>query len=143
MHVIAAKAVCLSEALKPEFKEYQSQIRKNAAALASKMKELGFNVISEGTDNHLMLIDLRTSHPDVTGKVAQIALDKANITCNKNTIPGETRSPFQTSGIRLGTPAVTSRGMLEPEMEEIATIIKMVLDDPENEAVLEEAKKRS
>lgn len=140
MHVIAAKAVCFGEALKPEFKEYQSQIRKNASALAAKMKTLGFHVISEGTDNHLMLIDLRKSHPDLTGKVAQIALDKANITVNKNTIPGETRSPFQTSGIRLGTPAVTSRGMLEAEMEQIADIIKMVLDDPENESVLEEAK---
>lgn len=143
MHVIAAKATCFKEAMKPEFKEYQSQIRKNARALANKMKELGFFVVSEGTDNHLMLIDLRKSHPEISGKVAQIALDKANITVNKNTIPGETRNPFQTSGIRLGTPAVTSRGMMEDEMEEIALIIKSVLDDPDDELILESAKKRA
>ena len=100
-------------------------------------------MVSEGTDNHLMLIDLRKSHPEISGKVAQIALDKANITVNKNTIPGETRNPFQTSGIRLGTPAVTSRGMMEDEMEEIALIIKSVLDDPDDELILESAKKRA
>jgi glycine hydroxymethyltransferase len=143
MHVIAAKAVCFGEALKPEFKNYQAQIKKNATALADKMKDLGFHVVSDGSDNHLMLIDLRKSHPNLTGKEAQIALDKANITVNKNTIPGETRSPFQTSGIRLGTPAVTSRGFLENDMIQVAEIIKSVLDDPENPSVISEAKAKA
>ena len=132
MHVIAGKAVCLKEALKPTFVAYQQQIVTNARAMAESLKKRGCFVISGGTDNHLMMLDLRRSHPEVTGKDGQIALDKAHITANKNTVPGETRSPFQASGIRLGTPAVTSRGMREPEMEKIAEAITIVLEDPES-----------
>ena len=130
MHIIAAKAVCFREAAKPEFKEYSVQIRRNAAAMAGAFLKRGYKLSSGGTDNHLMLIDLRPSHPDLTGKVAQQALDEANITTNKNTIPGETRSPFQASGLRLGTPAVTSRGMKEPEMLRIAEAVDIVLGGP-------------
>jgi glycine hydroxymethyltransferase len=127
MHVIAAKAVCFAECLKPEFKAYSEQIIRNARALAAAMALRGYRVVSGGTDNHLMLVDLRANLPDLTAKKAQETLDLANITCNKNTVPFETRSPFQASGIRLGTPAVTSRGMLEPEMVEIAALIDPVL----------------
>lgn len=140
MHVIAAKAVCFGEALKDSFKEYQQQVAKNASALADALIKRGFSVVSGGTDNHLILIDLRPSHPELTGKDAQNALDKANITTNKNTVPGETRSPFKASGIRLGTPAITSRGFVESDMDKIADIIKMVLDAPENEAEIAKAK---
>ncbi len=140
MHVIAAKAVCFGEALKPEFKEYQQQIVKNAAALAKGLLSRGFGLVSGGTDNHLILLDLRKNLPDLTGKAAQNALDKANITTNKNTVPGETRSPFQASGIRLGTPAVTSRGRKEEDMEVIAEAIAMVLKAPEDEAQIAKAK---
>jgi len=127
MHVIAAKAVCFAEALKPEFKTYSGQVVKNAQALAAAMTARGYKINSGGTDNHLMLVDLRAKFPDLTGKVAQETLDKANITCNKNTVPFETRSPFQASGIRLGTPAMTTRGMKEAEMNEIAGLIDGVL----------------
>src|SRR5476649_2798334 len=120
MHVIAAKAVCLGECLKPEFKTYAEQIIKNAQALATAMTARGYKIVSGGTDNHLMLVDLRPKLPELTAKVAQETLDLAHITCNKNTVPFETRSPFQASEIRLGTPAVTTRGMVEPDMEEIA-----------------------
>ncbi len=140
MHVIAAKAVCFGEALKDSFKEYQKQVAKNAVALAEALKKRGFSLVSGGTDNHLILIDLRPSHPEMTGKDAQNALDKANITTNKNTVPGETRSPFKASGIRLGTPAITSRGFVEDDMDKIAEIIKIVLDAPENEAEIAKAK---
>lgn len=140
MHVIAAKAVCLGEALKDSFKEYAAQIVKNAAALAEELKKRGQSLVSGGTDNHLMLIDLRVANPDLTGKAAQAALDKANITTNKNTIPGETRSPFQASGIRLGTAAVTSRGMTEKEMAKIAEAIDIVLKNPDDEAEIARAK---
>lgn len=140
MHVIAAKAVCFGEALKPCFVEYQQQVIRNTEALAKSFQEEGFHVISGGTDNHLILIDLRPSHPELTGKVAQIALDKAHITLNKNTVPNESRSPFQTSGIRIGSPAVTSRGMGEAEIEKIAKAITLVLNDPENEAAIEQAR---
>lgn len=140
MHVIAAKAVCLGEALKDSFKEYAAQIIKNTAALADELKKRGYGLVSGGTDNHLLLIDLRVSNPDLTGKAAQAALDKANITTNKNTIPGETRSPFQASGIRLGTAAVTSRGMGEKQMARIAEAIDIVLKNPEDEAELAKAK---
>lgn len=126
-HVIAAKAVCFGECLKPEFKEYSGQIVKNSHALANAMIELGYKIISDGSDNHLMLIDLRSKFPELTGKVAQNTLDLANITCNKNTVPFETRSPFQGSGIRLGTPAVTSRGFVEADMVQIAELIDNVL----------------
>ena len=127
MHVIAAKAVCFGECLKPEFKTYSEQIVKNARALAAAMSARGYKIVSGGTDNHLMLVDLRAKLPNLTGKVAQETLDKANITCNKNTVPFETRSPFQGSGIRLGSPAMTTRGMKEAEMEEIADAIDTVL----------------
>lgn len=140
MHVIAAKAVCLSEAIKPEFKDYQAQIVANAKAMAEAMLQKGYFLTSGGTDNHLMLVDLRPTHPELTGKDAQLALDKTNITINKNTVPGENRSPFKASGIRLGTPAVTSRGMREQEMHEIVRAIDLVLSDPQNEQRLSEAR---
>lgn len=140
MHVIAAKAVCFGEALKDSFKEYAEQIIKNTAKLADELAKRGHGIVSGGTDNHLLLIDLRKNNPDLTGKAAQAALDKANITTNKNTIPGETRSPFQASGIRLGTAAVTSRGMGENEMVKIAEAIDLVLSNPEDEAAIEKAK---
>jgi glycine hydroxymethyltransferase len=129
MHIIAAKAVCFKEALSPMFKKYQGQILANALTLATELQTLQLSIVSGGTDNHLLLVDLRDSHPDITGKDAQFALDRVNITTNKNTIPNETRSPFQASGLRLGTPAVTSRGMGEPEMKQIANMIKLVLDN--------------
>ena len=129
-HVIAAKAVCFHEALSPSFKTYQQQVVKNAAALADGMKRNGYRLISGGTDNHLMLVDVGAK--DITGKDSQIALDEAGITVNKNTIPFETRSPFQASGIRLGTPAVTTRGMKEAEMAAIADMISEVLMDIKN-----------
>ncbi|HEX2860081.1 MAG TPA: serine hydroxymethyltransferase [Lacunisphaera sp.] len=127
MHVIAGKAVCFGECLKPEFKTYSGQVIKNAQALAAAMVARGYKINSGGTDNHLMLVDLRSKFPDLTGKVAQETLDKANITCNKNTVPFETRSPFQASGIRLGTPAMTTRGLKEADMNEIAALIDGVL----------------
>jgi glycine hydroxymethyltransferase len=127
MHVIAAKAVCFGECLKPEFKVYSEQIVKNSRALAAAMTKRGYKLVSGGTDNHLFLVDLRANLPELTAKKAQETLDLANITCNKNTVPFETRSPFQASGIRLGTPAVTSRGFLEAEMDEIAGCIDLVL----------------
>ena len=140
MHVIAAKATCFKEAQSDEFKAYQKQVAKNANALANALIEKGHTVVSGGTDNHLFMIDLRVKYPELTGKVAQIALDKANITANKNTVPGETRSPFQTSGIRIGTPAVTSRGMVEEDMIKIAEAINLVLDNIEDEEKISEAK---
>ena len=127
MHVIAAKAVCFGECLKPEFKTYSEQVVKNARALAGAMTKRGYKIVSGGTDNHLMLVDLRPKYPELTAKKAQETLDLAHITCNKNTVPFETRSPFQASGIRLGTPAVTSRGFLEADMQEIADCIDNVL----------------
>ena len=130
MHVIAAKAVCFREALRPDFVTYQQQILRNAAALAQGMKRNGFRLVSGGTENHLMLVDVGAR--DLTGKDGQLALDEAGITVNKNTIPFETRSPFQASGIRLGTPAVTTRGMKEPEMAAIADMISEVLLDIKN-----------
>lgn len=130
MHVIASKAVCFKEALAPDFKEYQKQIVKNAAALAKTLTEKGFRLVSGGTDNHLMLVDL--TNFDVTGKEAEKRLDEVRITVNKNTIPFETKSPFITSGIRIGTPAVTSRGMKEEDMVEIGTLIHMLISDFEN-----------
>jgi glycine hydroxymethyltransferase len=136
MHVIAAKAVALKEALSPEFKIYQQQIIKNAQALAQGLIANGFRLTSEGTDNHLMLVDLRKS--ELTGKVAQETLDKAHITVNKNGIPFDTRSPFVTSGIRIGTPAVTTRGMKEKEMAAIADFIARALSQVSDEAKLRE-----
>ena len=127
MHVIAAKAVCFGECLKPEFKTYAEQIVKNSRAFAAAFISRGYKIVSGGTDNHLFLVDLRTKFPELTAKVAQETLDRAHITCNKNTVPFETRSPFQASGIRLGTPAITTRGFVESEMEEIAACIDTVL----------------
>lgn len=127
MHVIAAKAVCFAECLKPEFKAYAQQVVANSRALAAAMMERGYTVVSGGTDNHLCLVDLRGNLPDLTAKKAQELLDLAHITTNKNTVPFETRSPFQASGIRLGTPAVTTRGMVETDMVEIAAAIDLVL----------------
>jgi glycine hydroxymethyltransferase len=127
MHVIAAKAVCLGECLKPDFKTYSEQIVKNSRALAAAFLQRGYKIVAGGTDNHLFMIDLRTKLPELTAKKAQETLDLAHITCNKNTVPFETRSPFQASGIRLGTPAITTRGFVEAEMEEIAACIDSVL----------------
>lgn len=130
MHVIASKAVCFKEALTDEFKAYQKQIVKNAAVLADTLTKQGFRLVSGGTENHLMLVDL--TNFDVTGKEAEKRLDEVRITVNKNTIPFETKSPFITSGIRIGTPAVTSRGMKEEDMVEIGTLIHMLISDFEN-----------
>lgn len=143
MHVIAGKAVCFGEAAKKDFKHYQQQVKNNANCLAESLISKGFHLVSGGSDNHLMLLDLRPSHPELTGKQGQLALEKANVTLNRNTVPGETRSPFQTSGLRIGTPAVTSRGMLEDSMVEIANIITAVLQDIENESALLEAKQKA
>jgi glycine hydroxymethyltransferase len=132
-HVIAAKAVAFGEALRPEFRTYSEQVVANAKALAAALAQRGFHIVSGGTDNHLMLVDLRSR--DLTGKVAEKALDRAGITVNKNTVPKETQSPFVTSGIRIGTPAVTTRGMREPEMARIAELIDTVLRAPEDEEV--------
>lgn len=130
MHVIAAKAVCFKEALQPEFKEYQSQILKNAKALCEGLKKRGVKIVSGDTDNHLMLVDL--TEKNVSGKELEKRLDDAHITCNKNTIPNDPRSPFVTSGVRLGTPAVTTRGMKEEDMDKIAEIIAMVIESEDN-----------
>ncbi len=131
-HVIAAKAVAFGEALSPEFREYQLQVQKNAATLAGALIEMGYDIVSGGTDNHCILVDLRSKFPELTGKVAEKALVLADITANKNMIPFDSRSPFQTSGIRLGTPAITTRGAKEPLMLEIAEMIDTVLRNPES-----------
>ena len=157
-HCIAAKAVSFYEALQPEFKEYQKQVVANAVAMAEAFSERGYKIVSGGTDNHLMLIDLRTKFPELTGKVAERELVKADITVNKNMVPFDTRSPFQTSGIRVGTPAITSRGLLEKDMESVVKFIDTVLTSAavhldyvtgkseegkaEHDAVLEAVKKK-
>jgi len=140
MHVIAAKAVAFGEALKPEFKEYAQQVKKNAVTLAETLKAEGVDIVSGGTDNHLVLIDLRSL--EITGKAAEAALDEVHMTTNKNSIPFDTASMFVTSGIRLGTPAATTRGFKEEEMKEIASIMASVLKNPEDENVKEEARQR-
>ena len=132
-HVIAAKAVAFGEALQPEYKLYQQQVQKNAAAMAKAFVEKGYKIISGGTDNHCMLVDLRTKFPELTGKQAEKALVAADITTNKNMVPFDTRSPFQTSGLRFGTPAITTRGLKEEEMIVIVDLIDRVLSDCENE----------
>ena len=132
-HVIAAKAVAFGEALQPEFKEWATQVQKNAKVLADELTRRGFYIVSGGTDNHSMLVDLRPKYPELTGKVAERALVAADITVNKNMVPFDSRSAFQTSGIRLGTPAITSRGAKEEMMVTIADLIERVLNDPENE----------
>jgi len=142
MHIIAAKAVAFKEALQPEFKEYQQQVVNNAKALADALMENGFDLVSNGTDNHLMLIDLGPEEKGgPSGKKMEGCLDKAGITANKNTVPFDTRKPFVASGIRLGTPAVTTRGMKEDQMKDIANFIKRVYDNFDNEDVLAEIKK--
>ena len=130
MHVIAAKAVCFKEALTPEFKTYQEQVVKNAKALCEGLMKRGVKIVSGGTDNHLMLVDL--TEKNVSGKELEKRLDDAHVTCNKNTIPNDPRSPFVTSGVRLGTPAVTTRGLKEDDMDKVAEIIAMVIDSEEN-----------
>ena len=139
-HVIAAKAVAFGEALQPEFKEYQLQVKKNAAALAQALVERGFNICSGGTDNHSMLVDLRSKYPELTGKVAEKALVAADITVNKNMVPFDSRSAFQTSGIRLGTPAITTRGVKDDLMPVIAELIETVLNSPEDENVISDVR---
>ena len=131
-HVIAAKAVCLGEALKPEFKAYQEQVVKNAKALAAALQKQGFQVLTGGTDNHLMLVDLRNM--EISGKDLQNRCDEVYITLNKNAVPGDPRSPFVTSGVRIGTPAVTTRGLVESDMEKIAELIWLAATDFEAKA---------
>lgn len=141
-HVIAAKAVAFGEALQPEFKKYALQVRKNAACLADELMKRGFTIVSGGTDNHSMLVDLRSKYPELTGKVAENALVAADITVNKNMVPFDSRSAFQTSGIRLGTPAITTRGAKEDLMVEIAEMIEEVLNAPEDERVIASVRQR-
>lgn len=140
-HVIASKAVAFGEALTDEFKEYQKAVIKNAKAMATAFVEKGYKVISGGTDNHSMLIDLRGKYPETSGKIAEKALEKADITLNKNMVPFDSRSPFKTSGIRVGTPAITTRGMQASEMEKIVTLIDRVIAEPENEDVIAQVRK--
>ena len=135
-HVIAAKAVAFGEALQPEFKRYQQQVQLNAAAMAKAFMTKGYKIISDGTDNHSMLVDLRTKFPELTGKVAEKALVAADITTNKNMVPFDSRSPFQTSGLRFGTPAITTRGLKEQDMTQIVDLIDRVLSAPEDEQVI-------
>ena len=141
-HVIAAKAVAFGEALQPSFKQYALQVKKNAAHLANQLMDRGFTIVSGGTDNHSMLVDLRTKYPDLTGKMAENALVAADITVNKNMVPFDSRSAFQTSGIRLGTAAITTRGAKEDLMNEIAEMIEMVLNAPNDESVIAKVKER-
>ena len=141
-HVIAAKAVAFGEALQPEFKEYALQVKKNAACLADELMKRGFTIVSGGTDNHSMLVDLRSKYPELMGKVAENALVAADITVNKNMVPFDSRSAFQTSGIRLGTPAITTRGAKEDLMVEIAEMIEEVLNAPEDEKVIASVRQR-
>jgi len=140
-HIIAAKAVAFHEALSEEFNNYQKQVVKNANVFSEKFIELGYHVVSGGTDNHLLLLDV-LSKAKITGKKAENLLDKANITCNKNTIPYDTKKPFITSGIRLGTPAMTTRGFKESDFEEVAILVDMILSNPENETIFTEVKDR-
>ncbi|MDE7386281.1 MAG: serine hydroxymethyltransferase [Muribaculaceae bacterium] len=141
-HVIAAKAVAFGEALQPEYKEYQKQVKKNAAAMAAGLMDKGYKIISGGTDNHCMLVDLRTKFPELTGKVAERVLVDADITANKNMVPFDSRSAFQTSGIRLGTAAITTRGLKEDQMGEIVEMIDTVLSNPESEATIKAVRER-
>lgn len=142
MHSIAGKAVGFGEALTEEFKKYSDQVIRNATALSRRLSKNGFHAVTGGTDNHIVLLDLRESHPDLTGKMAENALSEIGIIANKNTVPGETRSPFVTSGLRLGTPATTTRGMTEEDMREIADIISSVLNNPKSESVVTSAEEK-
>jgi glycine hydroxymethyltransferase len=139
-HCIAAKAVAFYEALQPEFKEYQIQVQKNAKAMCEAFIKRGYKVVSGGTDNHLLLIDLRTKFPDLTGKVAEKTLVQADITVNKNMVPFDSRTPFTTSGIRVGTPAITSRGLVEKDMDGIVELLDQVLSNVDNPEVIERVK---
>ena len=141
-HVIAAKAVAFGEALQPEFKEYQTQVVKNAKVMAQALIDKGYKIVSGGTDNHCILVDLRTKFPNLTGKVAEKVLVASDITANKNMVPFDSRSPFQTSGIRLGTPAITTRGAKEELMGEIVEMIDTVLSNPENDAVIKAVREK-
>ena len=141
-HVIAAKAVAFGEALTPEFREYQAQVKRNAAAMAKALVEKGYKIISGGTDNHCMLVDLRTKFPELTGKVAERVLVEADITANKNMVPFDSRSPFQTSGLRFGTAAITTRGVKEDMMPVIVDMIDEVLSSPEDEKVIASVRQR-
>ncbi|MDR2682977.1 MAG: serine hydroxymethyltransferase [Dysgonamonadaceae bacterium] len=136
-HIIAAKAVAFHEALQSEYVVYQTQVRKNAAALAKALTDKGYTIVSGGTDNHLMLVDLRSKFPNLTGKQAELALVKADITANKNMVPFDSRSPFQTSGLRFGTPAITTRGAREPLMAEIVDWIDTVLSNAEDDRIIQ------
>jgi len=136
-HVIAAKAVCFFEALQPEFKEYQEQVIKNTAALANELISRGYKIVSNGTDNHLILVDLRQNFPDLDGKTAETALGEVGITVNKNMVPFDTRSPFKTSGLRLGSPAMTTRGLKEKDFKKIAAIIDATLHNIDNQTAYE------
>jgi glycine hydroxymethyltransferase len=135
-HIVAAKAIAFNEALQPEYITYQTQVKKNAAAMANALIDKGYKIVSGGTDNHLMLVDLRSKFPDLTGKQADLALVKADITANKNMVPFDSRSPFLTSGVRFGTPAITTRGAKEPLMGDIVDLIDTVLSNVENEAII-------
>ncbi|HNZ84751.1 MAG TPA: serine hydroxymethyltransferase, partial [Paludibacteraceae bacterium] len=141
-HVIASKAVAFGEALQPEYKVYQQQVQKNAAVLANAFINKGYKIISDGTDNHSMLIDLRAKFPDLTGKIAEKALEKADITVNKNMVPFDSRSPFLTSGIRVGTPAITTRGAKDDVMLEIVNLMDTVLCNPEDESIITSVRKK-
>ena len=141
-HVIAAKAVSFGEALQPEFKDYQTQVLKNAKAMATALSDKGYKIVSGNTENHCILVDLRTKFPELTGKVAEKVLVASDITANKNMVPFDTRSPFQTSGIRLGTPAITTRGAKEELMGEIVEMMDTVLSNPENEAIIKSVKEK-
>ncbi len=141
-HVIAAKAVAFGEALQPEYKVYQNQVKENAAAMAAALTDKGYHVVSGGTDNHCILVDLRSKFPDLTGKLAEKVLVDADITANKNMVPFDSRSPFQTSGIRLGTPAITTRGLKADEMGCIVEMIDTVLSAPESEATIKAVREK-
>lgn len=141
-HVIAGKAVAFGEALQPEYREYQAQVKKNAAVMAQALIDKGYKIVSNGTDNHCILVDLRTKFPDLTGKVAERVLVEADITANKNMVPFDSRSPFQTSGIRLGTPAITTRGAKEELMGEIVEMIDTVLSNPESAEVIKAVREK-
>ena len=141
-HIIVSKAVAFGEALQPEFKEYQTQVLKNAQAMSKAFTDRGYKVISGGTDNHSMLIDLRTKVPEISGKLVENSLVRADITVNKNMVPFDSRTPFTTSGIRVGTPAITTRGFKEDAMEPVVNLIDKVVLDIENEENLNEVKKK-
>jgi glycine hydroxymethyltransferase len=142
MHNVAGKAVGFGEALEPEFDEYAQQVVDNAKALAESLADNGLSLVSGGTDTHLVLVDLRESHPDVTGSDAEDALADANVVLNANTVPGETRSPFNPSGIRAGTAALTTRGFEEDDLREVGDLIARVVDDHDDPAVVEEVRER-